>query len=147
MKKMMMATAIGAGMFSLFAETDEIGKAVAATFAGKTAVITGAASGMGLCTAKTLAEAGATVFLCDINGAGVHKAADEINAWGKGKAHAVEADVRKFADAERIDKLVEMVRDEPGGTWTDKFVSYARSCGILKAEIAHFRNIMLEDGR
>lgn len=53
----------------------------------------------------------------------------------------------KFADAERIDKLVEMVRDEPGGTWTDKFVSYARSCGILKAEIAHFRNIMLEDGR
>ena len=86
---------------ALFGAADEIGMAVARTFAGKTAVITGAASGMGLCTAKTLAEAGATVFMCDINGDGVRKEADEINARGKGKAYAVEADVRKFEDAER----------------------------------------------
>ena len=101
MKKLMMVMAMAAGAFSLFAETDEIGKAVARTFAGKTAVISGAASGMGLCTSRTLAEAGATVFMCDINGDGVRKAADEINAWGKGKAYAVEMDVRKFADCER----------------------------------------------
>ena len=82
-------------------ETDAIGRAVAATFAGKTAVITGAASGMGLCTSRTLGEAGATVFMVDINGEGVRKAADEINARGKGKAYAVEADVRNFDDAER----------------------------------------------
>ena len=100
MKKMMVAVVV-AGALSLFGETDEIGKAVARTFAGKTAVITGAASGMGLCTSRTLAEAGATVFMCDINGDGVRKAADEINSWGKGKAYAVEADVRKFPDAER----------------------------------------------
>ena len=56
---------------------------------------------MGLCTSRTLAEAGATVFMCDINGEGVRKAADEINAWGKGKAYAVEMDVRKFEDCER----------------------------------------------
>ena len=101
MKKLMVATAIVAGALSLFGDTDEIGKAVAATFAGKTAAITGAASGMGLCTSRTLAEAGATVFMCDINGDGVRKQADEINSWGKGKAYAVEADVRKFPDAER----------------------------------------------
>ena len=101
MKKLMVVTAIVAGTMALFGETDEIGRAVARTFAGKTAVITGAASGMGLCTAKTLAEAGATVFICDINAQGAQKAADEINAWGKGRAYAVEADVRKFADAER----------------------------------------------
>ena len=101
MKKLMMVTAMVAGALSLFGETDEIGKAVAATFAGKTAVITGAASGMGLCTARTLGAAGATVVMVDINGEGVCKAADEINAWGKGEAYAVEADVRKFADAER----------------------------------------------
>ena len=101
MKKMMMVTAMVAGALSLFGETDEIGKAVARTFAGKTAVISGAASGMGLCTSRTLAEAGATVFMCDINGEGVRKAADEINSWGKGKAYAVEMDVRKFADCER----------------------------------------------
>ena len=101
MKKLMMVTAMVAGALSLFGETDEIGKAVAATFKGKTAVISGAASGMGLCTSRTLAEAGATVFMCDINGDGVRKAADEINAWGKGKVYAVEMDVRKFADCER----------------------------------------------
>ena len=101
MKKLMMVTAMVAGAISLFGETDEIGKAVARTFAGKTAVVSGAASGMGLCTSRTLAEAGATVFMCDINGDGVRKAADEINAWGKGKAYAVEMDVRKFGDCER----------------------------------------------
>ena len=101
MKKLTMVAAMVAGALSLFGETDEIGKAVARTFAGKTAVISGAASGMGLCTSRTLAEAGATVFMCDINGEGVRKAADEINAWGKGKAFAVEMDVRKFADCER----------------------------------------------
>ena len=101
MKKLMMVTAMVAGALSLFGETDEIGMAVARTFAGKTAVISGAASGMGLCTSRTLAEAGANVFMCDINGEGVRKAADEINAWGKGKAYAVEMDVRKFEDCER----------------------------------------------
>ena len=101
MKKLMMVTAMVAGALSLFGETDEIGMAVARTFAGKTAVISGAASGMGLCTSRTLAEAGATVFMCDINGDGVRRAADEINSWGKGKAHAVEMDVRKFGDCER----------------------------------------------
>ena len=101
MNKLVVGAAVAAGVLSLFGGTDEIGQAVARTFAGKTAVITGAASGMGLCTAKTLAEAGATVFMCDINGEGVRAAADEINSWGKGKAYAVEADVRKFEDAER----------------------------------------------
>lgn len=101
MKKLMMVTAMALGVLSLFGETDEIGMAVARTFAGKTAVISGAASGMGLCTSKTLAAAGANVFMCDINGDGVRKAADEINACGKGKAYAVEMDVRKFGDCER----------------------------------------------
>jgi NAD(P)-dependent dehydrogenase (short-subunit alcohol dehydrogenase family) len=99
MKKLMM-TAITC-ICTLAAQADQIGDAVASTFAGKTAVITGAASGMGLCTSKTLAKAGATVFMCDINAEGVMKAADEINSWGKGKVYAVVADVRKFEDAER----------------------------------------------
>ena len=53
----------------------------------------------------------------------------------------------KFAPADRIDKMVEMMKAEPGATWTDKFVSYAKSCGILDAEIAHFRNLMLEESK
>ena len=86
---------------ALSSSADEITSAIAATFSGKTAVITGAASGMGLCTSKTLAQEGCNVFMCDMNEKGVKKAADEINALGKGKAYAVVADVRKFADAER----------------------------------------------
>ena len=86
---------------ALSSSADEITSAIAATFSGKTAVITGAASGMGLCTSKTLAQEGCNVFMCDINEKGVKKAADEINSLGKGKAYAVVADVRKFADAER----------------------------------------------
>ena len=98
---MMVATAFAA--MSLFAveKEDRVGEAIAKLFKDKTAVITGAASGMGLCTSKTLAAAGATVFMCDINAEGVTKAADEINALGRGKAYAVVADVRKFEDAER----------------------------------------------
>lgn len=99
MKMQLLAAA--AGVLALGARAEAIGAAVAASYAGKTAVITGAASGMGLCTSKTLAEAGATVVMCDINADGVKKAADEINACGKGKAYAVVADVRIFADAER----------------------------------------------
>ncbi len=34
---------------------------------GKVAIITGGASGIGLASAKRLAEAGATIALCDIN--------------------------------------------------------------------------------
>ena len=80
----MVATAIAA--MSLFAveKEDKVGEAIAGLFKDKTAVITGAASGMGLCTSKTLAAAGATVFMCDINEEGVKKAADEINALGIG---------------------------------------------------------------
>ena len=83
------------------AEECKVGEVVAGLYKDKTAVVTGAASGMGLCTSKTLAAAGATVFMCDINAEGVKKAADEINALGQGKVYAVVADVRKYEDAER----------------------------------------------
>ena len=36
-------------------------------FSGKVAIVTGAASGMGLLSAQKLAEEGAKVVLCDVN--------------------------------------------------------------------------------
>ena len=45
---------------------------------GCSAVVTGAASGLGAETARYLAEAGAKVTVIDIDGAGVQKVADEI---------------------------------------------------------------------
>ena len=81
-----LSTAAAFAAMPLFAEANTIGEAVASLYDGKTAVITGAASGMGLCTSKTLAAAGANVFMCDINAEGVENAAAEINALGKGRA-------------------------------------------------------------
>jgi 2-hydroxycyclohexanecarboxyl-CoA dehydrogenase len=49
---------------------------------GKTAVITGAASGIGLAAAQTLAAAGASVVLGDINIAGGEQAASQLQAAG-----------------------------------------------------------------
>ena len=69
-------------------------------FKGRTAVVTGAGSGMGLLASQELAKAGANVIMCDINAEAVDGFAKEIREAG-GKATAVVADVRKFADAER----------------------------------------------
>ena len=46
-------------------------------FENKVALVTGAASGMGLATAKAFAEAGAAVALADVNEAGVRSAAEK----------------------------------------------------------------------
>ncbi len=45
---------------------------------GLIAIVTGAASGLGLATARLLAREGATVFLTDVDGAGASAAADAI---------------------------------------------------------------------
>ena len=71
----------------------------------KTAVVTGAASGMGRCAGEELVKLGATVVLCDINGEALEKAAAAINALGPGRAIACVTDVRAFADAERAAAL------------------------------------------
>lgn len=78
-------------------------------FAGKVAVLTGAASGMGLRTAERLAAAGAKVVMCDLDEARLRQ---EVERLGRGEAAtrggevvACPCDVRKFADAERAAQL------------------------------------------
>ena len=69
-------------------------------FGGKTAIITGAASGMGELTAREMALRGAAVVLADLNAEGADRIAGEIRAAG-GKALAVQTDVRNFDDLQR----------------------------------------------
>ena len=61
-------------------------------FAGKTVIITGAASGIGRATALIFARERANVVCADVNEAGARKTADEVNAAGS-QALALKIDV------------------------------------------------------
>ena len=66
-------------------------------FCGKTAIATGAASGMGLLFAQCWTELGGNVVMCDVNNEALKKFVEEINCNKKGKAVGVGCDVRDYA--------------------------------------------------
>ncbi len=72
-------------------------------FRGKTAVITGAASGIGRALAEKCAQEGMKVVLADVEEYALNKAADELKALG-GDVLAVQTDVSK---AEQVEALAE----------------------------------------
>ena len=65
----------------------------------KTALVTGAASGIGESTARVLAEAGAFVYIADLNEAEGSRVAAEINSAG-GKAEFVRLNVAERSECE-----------------------------------------------
>ena len=65
-------------------------------FANKTAISTGAASGMGLLFAQQWASRGGNVVMCDVNLSVLEEEAAKISAAGRGKAVAVSCDVRDY---------------------------------------------------
>ncbi|KAA0889848.1 SDR family NAD(P)-dependent oxidoreductase [Oryzomonas rubra] len=71
------------------------------SFENKVALVTGAASGLGLATAKAFAEAGASVVMADWNEQAVHSAAGELAAQGH-KTLAVQCDVSDDAQVEAM---------------------------------------------
>src|SRR5688500_12943110 len=73
------------------------------SLAGRTAVVTGGASGIGEATAKVLAGAGANVMVGDIDGDGAERTAKAITSDG-GNAIALRTDVTQRAD---VDALVD----------------------------------------
>ncbi len=68
---------------------------------GKVALITGAASGIGLETARRFAAEGAAVVCADLDGEGAERTAAELTDGG-GRATGLAADVSSAADAERM---------------------------------------------
>ena len=69
-------------------------------FRDKTAIITGAASGMGLLCGQMLADEGANVVLTDVNAEAVAAAAEGIRAKG-GSAIGLVVDVTDYAQIEK----------------------------------------------
>ena len=70
-------------------------------FTGKVALVTGAATGMGLATARAFAEAGAAVVLADYKEELVEAEAEKLRAEGF-KATAVRCDVSDDAQVEAM---------------------------------------------
>jgi 3(or 17)beta-hydroxysteroid dehydrogenase len=68
---------------------------------GKSAIITGAAGGLGRAIASLLADEGASVTVTDVNEAGVRQVAEEITAGG-GRAIFIKHDVSSEGDWRRV---------------------------------------------
>lgn len=83
----------------------------AGTLNGKTAVITGGATGMGLGIARELARLGAHVVLAGRKAERLAAAAESIVAAG-GQASAVPTDIR---DAQQVDELMSAAIERTGG--------------------------------
>src|SRR5688500_12482045 len=84
---------------------------MAARFEGKTAVVTGAASGIGRRIAERLAAGGAAVLLADANREAAQAVAAALEAGGS-RADAVVADVTRAEDCGR---MVETAVERWGG--------------------------------
>jgi len=78
---------------------------------GKTAFITGAASGIGLTIARSMAREGASIAIADINGEAAARASGEIAALG-GRSLALALDV---TDERAVDDGVRRTVDTLGG--------------------------------
>jgi NAD(P)-dependent dehydrogenase (short-subunit alcohol dehydrogenase family) len=80
-------------------------------FAGKVAVVTGAASGIGLGLARTFVRAGMSVAMCDIRKDRLEAAMVGVKPLGQGRVISVEADV---SDAESVERAAASIEREFG---------------------------------
>ena len=105
-------------------------------FENRTAIITGAASGMGLCASQEMAKEGAIVYMVDVNEARVTELAQEIVSAG-GHAVPCPCDVRDF---EQIQAVVNKCLTDEGHV--DIVINFAggfpaRMCGCKDGAFIH----------
>lgn len=71
-------------------------------FSGKVAVISGAASGMGLVFSKKFVESGGKIVMSDINKEALDTAVNEVNSIREGAAIGAVCDVRKYEEVKNL---------------------------------------------
>ena len=76
-------------------------------FKNKTAISTGAASGMGLLFAQNFARLGGNVVMCDVNAEVLFQKVEEINKNGTGKAIGILCEVRDYSQETKLWKRLE----------------------------------------
>lgn len=105
-------------------------------FEGKTALITGAASGMGLVASQEMAKEGAIVYMIDINGERVQTLSQEIVAAG-GRAVPCPCDIREYDQIQAI--ADQCLRDEGHIDIVINFAGGfpARMCGLADGAFIH----------
>jgi 3-oxoacyl-[acyl-carrier protein] reductase len=106
-------------------------------FAGKTIVITGAASGIGRATALIFAREKANVVCADINEDGVRETAEKINAIG-GQALALTIDVTR---REAVEDMVQLALDGFGAV---QFLFNSAGAAIRRAKFLAIDDNLLE---
>ena len=114
------------------------------SFTGKTAISTGAASGMGLLFAENFAALGGNVLMCDVNEEVLREKAEEINRRGQGRALACRCDVRKYEEvlaardlAVKEFQTIDVVANFAGGT-------AVRVCKVDPEKYPEFPDIPIE---
>lgn len=92
-------------------------------FINKTAISTGAASGMGLLFSENFAELGGNIVMCDVNEKVLNEKVSEINSRGNGKAIGIVCDVRNYDNVNTAVKLaadtynnIDIMANFAGGT-------------------------------
>ena len=113
-------------------------------FKDKIAIVSGAASGMGLLFSENFAELGGNVVMCDVNEAVLFEKVSAINEKGAGKAIGVLCDVRDYSQicAARDKALTEFGRIDilanfAGGTAT-------RMCKVNRNQYPEFPDVPID---
>jgi len=107
-------------------------------FAGKTIIITGAASGIGRSTALIFAREGANVVCADLNDKGAKETADQVAARGR-KALALKTDV---TSRKQVDAMVRQAIDTFG---TVHFLFNSAGAALRRSKFLDIDDALFED--